>query len=65
MRTLIKKYAVWKHNRIIKMSDDKQKLIDYINSLQVIDKNKVWLARNEFWGWVGEPMGARHDEKTV
>jgi len=53
----IYKYAIWKGNRAIKISDDKQKLVRYIESRPDAERKNLWLARNKgLDGWVGEPI---------
>ncbi|MDD5011548.1 MAG: hypothetical protein PHQ00_05445 [Phycisphaerae bacterium] len=53
----IYKFAIWKHNRIIKMSDDKQVLVDYIEASHPIEKKRMWLAKRDGFGWVSVPAG--------
>jgi len=64
----IYRYSVWKGNRAVKMSDDKSNLIKYIDSCPAVERENLWLARNDgFGGWVGEPIkiknGGENDGK--
>ena len=52
----IKKYAVWKGNKIIKLSDDKDSLVKFIIDNQEKDQFGLWLAKRDGTGWISEPL---------
>lgn len=52
----IKKYAVWKGNRIIKLSDDKGELAGFIKNSSPEERDKMLLAKRSGVTWISEPL---------